>query len=354
MDRYIGLDAHSQTCTLCVMGPSGRKLGEYVVETNAKTLLERMRGIAGDKYVCMEEGTQSEWLYEVLEPHVKEIRITQPLKRASSKNDAIDAWELADLRRRDALPRQIFKSPKTCTALRQAARGYIAVRSDMVRTKCRLHALYRSRGVQPSAEIYDPDARNEWLRSLPSSHRPLGELLSEQVDLLSQSYQKAENWLLQEAKRIPVTRRLATAPGIGAIRAALLVAIVVTPTRFRTTRQFWSYSGLAIVTRSSSDWVRDTHGGWTRKQTAQTRGLNHNRHPELKAIFKGAATTIIQQMHNHPLYRDYQRMLNAGIKPNLAKLTLARRVAASVLAMWRHQEDYDPSKHANTRSQSSH
>jgi len=37
-------------------------------------------------------------------------------------------------------------------------------------------------------------------------------------------------------------------------------------------------------------------------------------------------------------------MTEAGIKPNLAKLTLARRIAATTLAMWEHQEDYDPSK----------
>jgi transposase len=343
MQRFIGIDVHGQSCTLCVMGPSGRRLGEYVVETSATALIEKVRSIAGDKYVCMEEGAQSEWLYEVLERHAQQVLVTQPLKRAGSKSDAIDAWALTDLMRRDALERTVFKSPKTFTALRQAARGYIALRRDMVRAKCRLNALYRSRGITPSAEIYDPDARESWLAKLPASHRALGELLSEQVDSLSQPHQAAENWLLEEAKRIPVTRRLATAPGIGPIRAALVVAIVVSPTRFRTTRQFWSYGGLGIVTHSSSDWVREGRT-WMRKATAQTRGLNRNRQPELKAIFKGAATTVIQQMPNHPLHRDFQRMTEAGIKPNLAKLTLARRIAAATLAMWKHQEDYDPSK----------
>jgi transposase len=345
MQRFIGMDVHGQSCTLVVMGPSGRRLGEHVVETNAKVLIERMRSIAGDKYVCMEEGTQCEWLCEVLAPHAKQVVVTQLLKRSGSKSDAIDAWALADLLRRDAVERSVFKSPKTLTELRQAARGYVAMRGDMVRAKCRLNALYRSRGVQPTAAIYDLDAREAWLRKLPPSHRPLADLLSEQVDSLSESHQTAESLLLEQAKLTPVTRRLATAPGIGPIRAALLVAIVVTPARFRTTRQFWSYSGLAIVTRSTSDWTRDkVTKSWARKPTVQTRGLNRNRQPELKAIFKGAATTVIQQMPSHPLHQDFQRMTEAGIKPNLAKLTLARRIAATTLAMWKHQEDYDPSK----------
>ena len=73
MQRFIGIDVHGQSCTLVVMGASGRRLGEHVVETSAKALTERMRSIHGDKYVCTEEGTQSEWLYEVLEPHVKQV-----------------------------------------------------------------------------------------------------------------------------------------------------------------------------------------------------------------------------------------------------------------------------------------
>jgi transposase len=343
MERFIGLDVHGQSCTLVVMGPSGRRLGQYVVETNAKALIERMRSIAGDKYVCMEEGTHSEWLHEVLEPWSKQIVVTQPLRRTGAKNDAIDAWALADLLRRDAVERTVFKSPKTLTALRQAARGYVAVRRDMVRAKCRLNAVYRSRGVQPSAEIYDPEARETWLSKLPPSHRSLAALLREQVDGLSESPQAAETRLLTEAKSTPSASQPATAPGIGPIRAALLVAIVVTPARFRTTRQFWSYSGLGIVTRSSSDYVKEK-GCWVRKPAVQTRGLNRNRQPELKEIFKGAATTVIQQMPSHPLHQNFQRMTDAGIKPNLARLTLARRIAAATLAMWKHQEDYDPSK----------
>jgi transposase len=295
MQRFIGLDVHGQSCTMVVMGPSGRRLGQHVVETNAKALIDQIRAVAGDKHLCMEEGTQSEWLYEVLEPHAKQIVVTQPLQRAGSKNDAIDAWALADLLRRDAVERTVFKAPKTMTMLRQAARGYIAVRRDLVRGKCRLNALYRSRGIQPNTEIYDAERRRTWLEKLPPQHRPLAELLSDELDGLSEAHEAALSWLMDQAKQVPATRRLATAPGIGAIRAALLVAIMVTPARFRTTRQFWSYSGLGIVTRSSSDWVREGRR-WTRKRSAQTRGLNNNRQPELKQIFKGAATTVIQQM----------------------------------------------------------
>jgi hypothetical protein len=34
-----------------------------------------------------------------------------------------------------------------------------------------------------------------------------------------------------------------------------------------------------------------------------------------------------------------------GTKPNLAKLTIARRIAAILLAVWKTGEEYDPKKH---------
>ncbi len=70
MDRYIGLDAHSSSCTLGVVGPSGKRLGLHVVETNAKALIEVLRSIPGPRHLCLEEGThqQMSWRQEYRPP----------------------------------------------------------------------------------------------------------------------------------------------------------------------------------------------------------------------------------------------------------------------------------------------
>jgi hypothetical protein len=46
-----------------------------------------------------------------------------------------------------------------------------------------------------------------------------------------------------------------------------------------------------------------------------------------------------------PLYGDYLRMLGQGVKPPLAKLTLARKIASTALVTWKKQEEYDPDQH---------
>ena len=41
------------------IGPSGKCLGSHVVETNARPLIEVLRGIPQNRHLCLEEGTLS-------------------------------------------------------------------------------------------------------------------------------------------------------------------------------------------------------------------------------------------------------------------------------------------------------
>jgi hypothetical protein len=328
-----------------VVSPSGKRLKSMVVETNGRALVDAVEGIGGDVHLCLEEGTQSAWLHEILSPHTSELVVSVPEKNQGAKDDLRDAWARAEDIRTGRVQTRVYKAPKHLGGLRCAACAYRLATRDVVRAKNRLKAVLCSRGILADAGIYDPSARTRWLKQLPSGHRELGEWLGQELDALAPLRDEAEKWLLKEAKSHPIIRRLRTGPGMGPIRTAQLVAIVGTPHRFRTSRQFWSYCGLAIVTRSSSDWVRSKDGTWVRGQVYQTRGLTRKRQPVLKSIFKGAATTVIAQLPDDPLHAHYQRMLDSGIKPNLAKLTVARRIAAIVLAMWKRKEAYDPETH---------
>lgn len=343
-ERYIGIDVHTTSCTIAVLGSTGKRLKSWQVETDRKVLREAVRGVAGERYVCFEEGTLSDWMYEVLEPVATEIDVIQPLKRLGTKNDTVDAWAAADAMRVQSKDvTRVYKAPTRFTALRKAVRAHLLIQQDVVRVKNRLHACYRARAISGfNAEIYDPTRRASWLEKLPAAQRQLAEHFSLELDGLLESRARALAWLEQEAEKVSVVRLLSTAPAISVIRASQIVATVLSPHRFRTRSQFWAYCGLGVVTRSSSDWSK-TATGWQRTQVAQHRGLNRNHQPLLKNVFKGAAFTVLC-MKDHPLYESYHRALAAGCKPNLARLTLARRIAASVLAMWKNQTEYDPAK----------
>jgi transposase len=66
--------------------------------------------------------------------------------------------------------------------------------------------------------------------------------------------QEARRDLLTESRKHGATKLLREIPYIGPIRAALLIALIQTPYRFRTKRQLWAYSGLALETHSSADY----------------------------------------------------------------------------------------------------
>lgn len=342
--RYIGIDAHQESCTLAVMGPSGRRAKEVVVEASGAAIKAALTAIRGEKHVCLEEGEYSEWLYELSEPIADRVVVVQPEKARGNKSDSRDAWARADELRRGELSTPIFKAAGELRALREAVRCYQLAVGDLVRAKNRLRAVFRSRGVRARpGEIYASSKRPAWLEQLPPAVRRRAGVMGDHLDRVIDTHEQAQTWLLEEAGRVPAVQLIATAPGIGQVRAAQIVAVVVTPHRFRGSRQFWCYCGLGVVMHSSSDWVKDPRQGWVRKEVAQTRGLNRNRNPVLKHVFKGAAMTVTERLPDNPLAQHYRKMIEET-KPNLARLTIARRIAATVLAMWKNEEVYDPDK----------
>jgi transposase len=344
MKRYIGIDAHKESCTVAVMGPTGRRLREERVETNGRALRDLLRSINGERCICLEEGELAEWLYEICRPLSGEVVVTQPPRKRGSKSDKIDAWARADELRRGVVKRLIFKAPGQYGTLREAVRAHLAMQGDLVRAKNRLKGLLRSRGMlRTGNDLYSPELRVRWIEKLPRLHRRRARLLGDELDRVVDVAEEAETWLLEEAKRTPAVKLVATAPGIGWIRAAEIVATVVSPHRFRSSRHFWSFCGLAVVTAASAEWVRDKTGQWVRRQVPMARGLNENRNPLMKCVFKGAALSISRLSEDQPLRQCYDRLLEET-KPNLARLTIARRIAATVLAMWKNWEVYDPKK----------
>jgi transposase len=345
MERYLGLDVHAASCTLAVISQTGKRLKDFPVETNGQALVEAIRMIPGHKHLVFEEGLQSAWLYETLSPHVDEIVVAGITESRGPKSDKRDAYGLAEKLRVGDLEKQVFKAPRQFTRLRELSRIHMTLVGDVVRAQSRIKSLYRSRGILVSGvNVYGVRPREGWQKQLCSSAQTRATRLYDHLDFLLEQKKQAEADLLREAKKHPIVRILETAPGFGPIRAARLVPIVVTPHRFRTKRQFWSYCGLGIVTRSSSDWVQTADGGWIKARVPQTRGLSRQYNHVLKSILKGAATTVITQRDKDPIHARYQRLLDGGTKPTLAKLSLARMIAATVLRMWKDEEEYDPGR----------
>jgi hypothetical protein len=94
-----------------------------------------------------------------------------------------------------------------------------------------------------------------------------------------------------------------------------------------------------LVTRISAEFAV-VNGQLQRSGKAPAiRGLNPHHQRELKEIFKSAASAAVRRPG--PWQQFYQRRVEAGRKPELVRLTVARKLAAIALHLWKKGERYD-------------
>src|SRR6202521_1837421 len=277
-EKYIGLDVHQATISAAVMDPTGKLVMESILETKAATILEFFAGLRGTLSVTFEEGTSAAWLYDLLKPHVAKLVVCNPRKIAllqhGNKSDKIDARKLADRLRLNDLE-SVYHGETGVRLLRELARSYLTIVKDLSRVMNRLKALYRSWAIPCAGrDVYYTRHRDQWLDKIPHAGvQRRAEHLYQQMDILKQLRQQVRSELLTESRKYTITSQLRQIPCIGPIRSALLVALIQTPHRFRTKRQLWAYSGLALETRISAEY-RYVEGQLRRsKKLLSIRGL---------------------------------------------------------------------------------
>lgn len=342
--KYIGLDVHKETIVIAVRNGSGKLVMESIVETKASSLLQFLHGLRGELHVTFEEGTWAAWLYDLLKPHVHEVLVCNPRRNAllkeGSKNDKVDARKLSELLCAGML-RPVYHGANGLRTLRELARSYQTISRDLTRVMNRLKAVFRGWGIAcAGTQVYAPRCREEWLNKIPhAGARRRAELLYQQLDGLQALRREVRPEFLAESRKHKAAKLLRQIPCIGPIRAGLLIALIQTPHRFRSKRQLWTYSGLGLETHDSAQYCY-VHGQLQRsKKPPQLRGLNENHNHNMKEIFKGAATPA--SCGTGPFRDFYAALLAKGMKPEMARLTLARKIAAITLTLWKKEERFD-------------
>src|SRR3989304_6889037 len=316
-------------------------------ETKAKTVRDFIKGISGRVHVTFEQGTQAAWLYDLIKPLAAEVVVCNPQQNklvwgAGNKSDRIDANKLAMLLRQGGL-KAVYQGEASTRSLKEHVSNYEALVGDSVRVMNRIKGLFRARAIPTvGSSVYQPSQRTGWLNQLKDSAvRMRAESLYRQMDCLKDLRKEARTAMLAEARKHKASRILRRVPSLGPVLVAQIIGTVATPHRFRTKRQFWAYCGLAVVTRSSADY--EFANGRLRKKAraASTRGLNRNYSRRLKSVFKSAA---LIGMKYDPFQNVYAALIAKGMRPELARLTLARKIAAVTLSLWKREEKFDPKR----------
>lgn len=338
--KYVAIDVHAATCVIRVENERRRKLIEEVVETRAEELIGFFRRLGRETVVVFEEGCQSKWLYDLLQPYAGEVIVChrRGQKVQGNKSDKVDTGNLLDALRARTV-RSVYQGEAPMRGLKELASSYLMVVGDRRRVMNRIKAVFRSRGIRcVGKKIYGRSERADWLERLDQEELRLrAEQLYRQLDFLTQDRKAARRVLIQRARKHSTYRLLRKIPGLGPIRVALILAYVMTPQRFRSKRQFWAYCGLAVVTWSSGEYAMVAGRIVRNKKRILTRGLNTNRHPILKDVFKGAAQVAVRR----EMKDWFGAARGRGLTADHATVDVARKIAAMTLAIWKTGVAFD-------------
>lgn len=342
--RYVGFDVHKEAIAVSVRGESGKIQQRSLIETNAEAVITLLRGLGNATWVAFEEGTQAQWLCEICSPYVDRVVVADVRgeKKGKPKSDRLDADELSGRLAKNDL-REIFHSTGTVRQLKELVRNYNWLVEDTTRVKNRIQAAYRSRAIKTDRSVYSAKKRSEWLETI--DHEALRSRLASLYsvyDTLITERKAAKQLMIEEARRHPAYKIIRQVKFLGPVRISQIIGIVGTPKRFRNNEAFEAYIGLKVIIYDSARFVPYSGGFRRHSRPPMTRGLNKNYNRVLKTVFKSAATDGASRPG--PFLEFYQNLVNNGMNPELAKLTLARKIAAVVLRLWKKGEVFDPTK----------
>ncbi|RAI54558.1 IS110 family RNA-guided transposase [Roseicella frigidaeris] len=248
------------------------------------------------------------------------------------KTDAADAEAICE-----AVTRPTMRFVPIKTEAQQAGLVELKVRDLLVRQRTQAinplrshlaeYGIVAAQGRKVAeliALVRDDDTR------LPDLAREaLGELVA-QIEALEDRIERLDRRMVRHARENETTRRLATIPGIGAIGATALAALVPDPHGFASARHFAAWLGLTPKPHSS--------GGKERLGRISRQGNSM-----LRRLLVLGATTCLRHARRSPEAADWATRLLARRPFKVAAVALANKMARIAWALLARGGSYNPS-----------
>jgi len=330
MLKYIGMDAHSSTCTFCVTDAIGREIDNVTLATNGKVIKNYLQSITGTKKLTFEECELSHWLYGIVKPEVDELIICNPVANESykkAKNDKIDARKLAKMLRGDYLV-PVFHDGSDRERFRKLVSSYQDIIDEGTSIKNRYKSLFRKNGQRIKGKtLYNDESLLESFKH--NDDQFIGGQLFSLLETLEKSRQAHVKEILRYSKKFKELKYIKSVPGIGDINAAKIVAQVVNPYRFESKYKYYSYCGLVRHSRTSADKSYGSVKIWGNKT--------------LKTVYKMAGHSVLNINTNNAFVAYYNSLCKKGVTDKNAYNAVCRKIAAITLSLWKHSKCFDES-----------
>jgi len=275
--RSIGLDVHKRFAEIAILDgkdpPIGRRIGTTTSELRAFA-----RTLRPDDELVL-EATMNTWaIADLLRESGARVVISNPLRtraiaEAKVKTDKVDALTLAQLLAADFVP-EVWTPDADTRRLRREVAGRAALVRQRTQVRNRIHAvLLRCLVDSPVTDLFGV-AGQAWLKevALPEDERALIAAALRVHEAIEAEIALLERRLATVALADERVERLMTIPGMGAVSALALVAVVGNVVRFRRPGKLVSYLGLDPRVHQSGE--REAYTGHiSRAGHAHARGL---------------------------------------------------------------------------------
>ena len=320
MTTYIALDWAQANMAIAFTTGKSSDIKLLDIPACLKELKLFLDQFKGKKKLVFEETTTAQWLYTELRPLVDELFVCDPYRNKllsdGAKTDKIDAKKLLQLYKADLL-KPVYHGGEVLLNVRKLVSSYNDVIQRGVRLKNQRKAIYRAQGKSLKDEI---SGENE-------------KFILAGIEEAIRSYETERKRYVAEfektIKRHKILGYLRQIPGVGAIGAVKLGAIIVTADRFKHKNNFLSYCGLVRLDKLS--------GG----RSYGSKKPRYNR--EIKSVFKTAALVAITQENCFTKYYNYLRQEKRYADYN-ARHAVARKIAEATLGVLRTKTKFEPNR----------
>lgn len=334
----IGLDLGDRRHHACVLDAAGEILAEETLVNTREVVSAFAARYPGATFV-METGTHSPWISRLLTAlgHpviVANARKLRAISQSQTKCDAADAQMLARLGRADP---KLLSPVRHRSESTQRALVRLKVRAALVRTRVNLincvRFLLKSLGIFVSSSIKAMAFTRKVRAQLAPADAALVEPLLAALDTLNAQIKTLDAELETLARETyPVTERLRQIPGVGPLTALCFVLTLESPKHFDNARSVGPYLGLV---------PRRDQSGQTDKPLCITKAGQ----VQLRCLLVNCAHYILGPFGPPCALRAAGERVSArGGKPakKRAVIAVARKLAVTLLALWKTGADYQP------------
>jgi transposase len=254
----IGLDLGDKFSQAYVIGSDGDGIEDFRVRSSMKGIQRAFARYDGGR-VVLEVGSHSPWVSRQLSEMGLEVIVANPrrvrlISQSDSKNDKLDAEQLARLGRVDpALLSPVLhrgEATQRDLALLRARDGLVRARTQLINQVRGLAKPLGTRLPSCSAERFAGRMTEE----LPADFFPGLATMLKMIQELTDEIRRMDRQIAALcADGYPETQLLRQVKGVGPITALAFLLTLEDPTRFRRSRAVGAYLGLRPRQRDSGD-----------------------------------------------------------------------------------------------------